>query len=248
MKQEITDQQIKDLEGIARSFIKNQVAYMHRIVATKKYSRAAWLEQYEMKVKEGSSNRRIDTICKELGFTSRNLTEDEKAEVGFILLCDYLKGIYAEYIKAKSCVNSKYVYRNVSRQGEVLHLFYNPLTIEDLDSAYSVRRKYLASLGASYQSSLSNVGDDNVLASTLNEDIAANTKALQVLKRLYENLRDNWELKVDPLVPYLDDRKLKDLNVSNPILKSLAKKPESNLDSTSNNVSKKVLLLKSAAK
>jgi hypothetical protein len=221
----------KCLETTARLFIKDRIKYMANLVNTKKYSKSAWLEQYNLKVVGSKSNKRIDELCTSLGYVARNLNEDEKAEVGFILLCDYLRELHKEYANAKSCVNCKHSYRNISREGEVLHLFFNPLTLKDLKDAYSIRRTYLVTIGTSLSESLSKVKDDEILLLNLNEDIENNNQALKTLKALYENLKDNWELKVDPLVPYLDDRKVKDLPLSNEILKGLSKKPASDSSS-----------------
>jgi hypothetical protein len=231
LKSTATKDRVKSLEEIARLFIKNQIRFIHKTVSTKKYDKSAWLEQYNLKVKEGRSNRRIDSLCEELGYTSRNLSEDEKAEVGFHLLMDYLKELYEDLSKAKSCSNSKSVYKNIGRESEALHLFYNPLTLKDLDEAFTMRKKHLARVGAELNSNL--LEADESLKTELNDAIKTNTKAIASLKTVYESLKANWDLKVNPLVPYLDDRKLRFLKIKNETLKELAVKPESNLSAGS---------------
>lgn len=230
-------QRNKDKDDITRLFIKDKIKHINHLVSTAKYNKAKWLKQYSDSVISGQHNRRIDELCKELGYggVSRDLNEEQKYEIGFCLLMDYLRNIHNEYLLAKSCVNCKLVYKNITRTGEALHLFFNPLTLADLEEAYSVRRKHLSAIGAGLQSQLEPAKDDEVLVSTLNEDIAKNNKALKDLKSLYETFRNNWELKIDPYIPYIDDRKVKDLPLSNSVLKRLAVKPESNLTSGSEN-------------
>lgn len=223
------EKKFSKLENYAKDYIRSLISQLNSLVQYKKYDKKVWLEQYERIANKNTKNgnARIDRLAKDLDFNVRNLSIEEKGEIGFHLYCDYLRSIAHKIEAVKKDVNCRLCYRNDFRTGEVLALFGNPGTKEGLEAAYKSNLSILKNKLASLNESLVKEQAE-LLKANINADIEAHQIAVKGLKNLYDTLDSQWELKVNPLDPGVDDRKLKDKPVKSKILKSLVKEEGDN--------------------
>ena len=183
----------------------------------KKYDREVWLNQYNTDAIKPKRETRIRKLAKDLDINILTLTLYEKEEIGFYLYCDYLKGLLSEIEKGKQLIEDcEAFYVCHWRKGEVLFLFGNPKTKQELEVYYQKNLQVLK-----------NKRNDLDIAKGTTEEINRCDKAIKDLMSLNNLLLDNWETKVNPLDPSIDDRKIKDMPLGNTLLKSLAKEEES---------------------
>ena len=212
---------IPQLETYIRDCIISQIDNLNTLVIEKKYSPTVWLEQFNIDAKNPDREERITKLAKDLKINIFTATNKDKAEIGFFLYCDYLKELHTKIKEGKKLVDCEEYYVCHWRTGEVLHLFGNPLSLEHLKAAYKNNLKVLKE-------------KRNALPTEESEKIIECDNAIKMLKSLKEKLIEEWDAKINPLNPSIDDRKIKDLPLANPILKSLAKEEESTTQSLLN--------------
>lgn len=201
---------------IKKSIIKD-LENLNTLVVEKKYDKTVWFNQYNIDVKNPTRKIRIIKLAKDLGLNELDLTNEDKAKIGFYLYCDYLKGLHSRIEEGKQLIkDSEVTYVCHWRKGEVLHLFGNPKTKQELEACYKKNREVLKQRRLKLEA-----------AKAPTEEIEESHNAIKDLDELNEMLIDNWKKKVNPLDPSIDDRKMKDLPLDNSLLKSLAKEEES---------------------
>ena len=209
------------LEACIFEDIVDRLEYLNTLVVEKKYDKVVWFNQFNIDVNNSDRRNRIIKLAKNLNLNYLNLTNSEKEEIGFYLYCDYLKGIHKKIEKRNGLIDCETTYVCHLRTGEILHLFGNPLTKKHLIAAYENNLKLLKE-------------KRNALPSTDSDGIAKCDNAVRMLKALKNKLIEDWETKVNPLDPSIDDRKIKDMPLGNSLLKSLAKEEESTTQSLLN--------------
>jgi hypothetical protein len=214
---------VKNLEKIARNAVLDKIRYLNKLIADSKYNPDVWLRQFNLDTEKRDKGSKIDNLFEELVENKYKPTVEEKKEVGFRLYCDFLRSIASEINWIKSVVNCNLYFVNDSRSGELLALFGNPQTKEDLEKAYNSNLEFLKGELSKLQHTVVNEQNDSQKAA-INQDIENYQKAIKDLKGFRQSLINDWDTKVNPKDPGVDDRNLKDKNLKNQILKMLAGK------------------------
>ena len=210
----LTKARNSQLEAYIKDCIATKIDTLNTLVIEKKYDKKVWLNQYNIDAYNESRGERISKLAKELKLNIYTLTDEEKGKIGFFLYCDYLKELFVKIEKGKQLVNCELHYVCHWRESEVLNLFGNPLTKEQFETAYS---KILQALKEKR----------NALPTENSEEIANYNKAILDLKGLKGMILKQWDKKINPLDPSVDDRGIITLKLGSPILKSLSKKEKS---------------------
>lgn len=214
---------IRDLEKIARNAVLDKIKYLNKLIADSKYNPDVWLRQFNIDTEKHDKGTEIDDLFERLVENKYKPTIEEKKEVGFYLYCNFLRSIANEIDRIKEVVKCRYYFVNDSRPSELLALFGNPQTREDLEKAYETNLRILKEELSNLQHSVA-IEKDNSQKANLDREIEQYQKAIKGLKGYRQSLISDWDTKVNPKDPGIDDRNLKDKEVKNAILKKLAGK------------------------
>ena len=141
----ILEKENEELKRIGRDYVRTLLDQLNTLVIKEKHNRAIWLRQYNLDAhsKDKKRRNRIKALIRKLDYDTLTFTEEQKAEIGFYLYCDYLREMDRKIKAISKKVDCECYFFNDWRESEVLYLFGNAPNLKCLEEAYNSNLNYL---------------------------------------------------------------------------------------------------------